>query len=1122
LHRFLSFCLLILIAATLPAETFRNPRRIPTPIQPSTVTVGDINNDGSPDILYGTATSSSTALHPLIARPNGTYLSGTDITLPSPISPRCKLADLNEDHNLDLICGSDTSEEIAIFLGNGDGTFQTAIAISLGRATSGTRLTVAATGDVNNDGHQDIIVTDPTSTRTVVLLGDGTGQATLKSSPSDGGYPILATLNDLNGDGNLDLISQGAAGADVAVFLGHGDGTFGAAVVYPSNFSIVLGDADGDGHVDLIGGGQGQLNILHGNPDGTFAPTPIASINYSSPSSIKTGFASYLSAYAYLDLNGDGIPDILARGDDGLTVILGKPGLQFAPPVHYPVAQDFSLDDLFASNALVDMDGDGHPDFISAGPNGVYITYGRADGTFASANVYESGTVDFFATVADFNEDKNPDVVTSGDTQLQLDLGNADGTFRPATPIAGTVVYNDGDPGTSLTHIVHGDFNGDGHQDLITIGLPAINTNVPYLLSGHGDGTFSSPIALSTQIAVTDQSTIGDFNHDGRDDIAVLSTSTQSVSIIIFLSQANGSFSPVTTNLQGVAGEATSSRIAFADLNHDGILDLAYATTNHVFTMIGQGDGTFSSPSSLPVPPISGASSQSPGTVTIGDFDGDGKPDLALLIPYSRSSGDIVESPTQIDVFYNNGFPSFSSPATGITSFHSYTQFTSSDLNQDGLSDLIYSNGGDLYAGPGPNIGIIHGLPNRTLSSETNYVAGTGLSSIFIVDLNHDGMPDILASNGDYIDTANSFTVLLNQGNAPAVQGTLTAAPEPSLTNQSITVTATLQPPTGSAPVQLSGPVTFTIDGNPAGSSALNNNTASVIIPAPLTVGIHHLAASWPGMANSVGTFDSVTLSADHTVTQIISPAITTTTIAANPNPAYVNQTVTLAAAVNSPIGTPTGTIQFFDGATPLTTVSLTSGTATFATALLTPGDHSITAQYSGDTNNLPSTSSPITETILPSDFTLSIDPSSLTLITGHHTTLTLTATSVGSFADTIHLTIGSLPQWTNVAFTPIDLTLTAGGKATTKVYVDTDAVIGYISQTQPRRNPFSTAIATTLALLLLPFSSLSPSLQPSSSDPPAAAACTRAQPHPEPTPSRSPPPPSKPPSPTPSTSHSP
>jgi uncharacterized protein (DUF2141 family) len=1070
LHRFLSFCLLILIATTLPAETFRNPRRIPTPAQISTVIVGDINNDGRPDILYGTGEFSASTLHPLIAQSNGIYLPGTDITLPLPIGPRCKLADLNADHNLDLICGSDTSEEIAVFLGNGDGTFQTAITISLGSATSGTRLTIAATGDVDNDGHQDIIVTDATNTRVVVLLGDGTGHATLKSSLADGGYPLLA-VHDLNGDGNLDLITQGAAGADIGVFLGHGDGTFATAVFYPNNFSSVLGDADGDGHVDLIGGGDGQLTILHGNPDGTFAPTPIASVNYSSPSFLKTGFASYLSAYAYLDLNGDRIPDILARGDDGLTVILGKPGLQFAPPVHYPVAQDFFLDDFFDSNTLVDMDGDGNPDFISAGPNGVYITYGRADGSFASANVYESGTVDFFATVADFNEDKNPDVVTTGTTQLQLNFGKADGTFSPATSIPGTVVYNDGNPGISLTHIVHGDFNGDGHQDLITIGLPAINTTVPYLLSGHGDGTFSSPVALSTQIAVTDQSTVGDFNHDGRDDIAVLSTSTQPASLVVFLSQPDGSFSPVTTNLQGVTGEATSSHIAFADLNHDGILDLAYATTNHLFIMIGQGNGTFSSPSSLPVPPISGASSQSPGTVTIGDFDGDGKPDLALLIPYSRAYGDITESPTQIDVFYNDGFPSFSSPVTGTTSFHSYTQFTSSDLNQDGLSDLIYSNGGNLYAGgSGPNIGIIHGLPNRTLSSETNYVAGTGLSSIFIVDLNHDGMPDILASNGDYNDTANSFTVLLNQGNAPAVQGTLTAAPEPSLINQSVTVTATLQPPTSSAPIQLSGTVTFTIDGNPAGSSALNNNTASVIIPAPLTVGIHHLAASWPGMANSAGTFDPVTLSADHTVTQIISRATTTTTIAANPNPAYVSQTVTLAAAVNSPIGTPTGTIQFFDGATPLTTVSLTSGTASFATALLTPGDHSITAQYSGDANNLPSTSSPITETVLPSDFTLSIDPSSLTLITGHHTTLTLIATSVGSFADTIHLTIGSLPQWTNVAFTPIDLTLTAGGKATTKVYVDTDAVIGYISQTQPKRTPFSTAIATTLALLVLPF----------------------------------------------------
>ena len=1272
MHRFLSFCLLTLTAATLPAETFRNPYRIPTPIQPDTVIVGDVNNDGRPDILYGTGEFSASTLHPLIAQSNGTYLPGTDITLPFPIGPRCKLADLNADHNLDLICGSDTAEEIAVLLGNEDGTFQPAITITLGTATLGTRLTIAAIGDVDNDGHQDIIVTDPLATRDIVLLGDGTGHATVKSLLADGGSPILATLRDLNGDGNLDLITQGETGADVAVFLGHGDGTFATAVVYPNNFSVVLGDADGDGQVDLIGGGQGHLTILHGNPDGTFAPTPIASVNYSSPSASKTGFGSYISAYAYLDLNGDGIPDILARGTDGLTVILGKPGLQFAPPAHYPVAQDFFLDDLFDSNTLVDMDGDGHPDFISAGPNGVYITYGRADGSFASANVYESGTVDLFATVADFNEDGIPDVVTSGDTQLQLNLGNGDGTFRPATSIPGTVAYSIG--GRELaTRIVHGDFNGDGHQDLITIGSPSIYTDVPYLLLGHGDGTFAAPVALPTQIAVTDQSTIGDFNHDGRDDIAVLSTSTQPASLVVFLSQPDGSFSPVTTNLPGVTGEGTSSFLAFADLNHDGILDLAYATTNHVFIMLGKGDGTFSSPSSLPVPPISDALSQSAGTVTIGDFDGDGKPDLALFIPYSRTYGDIGESPTQIDVFYNNGFPSFSSPVTGITSFHSYTQFTASDLNQDGLSDLIYSNGDFFEGGPGPNIGIIHGLPGRTLSSETNYVAGTGLASILVVDLNHDGLPDIVASNGDYNDTANSFTVLLNQGNTPSVQGILTASPEPSTVGQPFTLTATLAPPPPST-ATLAGLIQFAIDGTDVGSATLSSNAATITAPSTLSIGTHTATATWFG--NS--TYPAITLTATHTVegipvtlnltsslnpaavgqavvlsaavansptdppstptptgtltftdngtplgtpvsitgggtsswsllkgfstggkhiivvtysgdaihspatatlteivtalptttvlqsslnpspagqpvtftatitaqpenslsspfqtstvtftglpggpitrpvtfssqdapaavigtatyttntllpgtytitaafsgnaslnpstsaalTQIVNSAITTTTLTATPNPAYVTQTVTLSAAVNSSIGTPTGTIQFFDGTTSLTTVPLTAGNATFATALLTPGDHTITAQYSGDANNLPSTSSPITETILPSDFTLSIDPSSLTLITGHHTTLTLTATSVGSFADTIHLTIGSLPQWTTVTFTHTDLTLTPGAKATTKVYVDTDAVIGYISQSQPKRNPFSTAIATTLALILLP-----------------------------------------------------
>ncbi len=84
MHRFLSFCLLILTAVTLPAETFRNPYRIPTTSDPSSVIVADFNGDGLPDIVYGENITSPQTLHILLAQPAGGYVPGPTITLPHP------------------------------------------------------------------------------------------------------------------------------------------------------------------------------------------------------------------------------------------------------------------------------------------------------------------------------------------------------------------------------------------------------------------------------------------------------------------------------------------------------------------------------------------------------------------------------------------------------------------------------------------------------------------------------------------------------------------------------------------------------------------------------------------------------------------------------------------------------------------------------------------------------------------------------------------------------------------------------------------------------------------------------------------------------------------------------
>jgi hypothetical protein len=187
---------------------------------------------------------------------------------------------------------------------------------------------------------------------------------------------------------------------------------------------------------------------------------------------------------------------------------------------------------------------------------------------------------------------------------------------------------------------------------------------------------------------------------------------------------------------------------------------------------------------------------------------------------------------------------------------------------------------------------------------------------------------------------------------------TLTAAPNPAGAGATVTLTATVAPaPTGS-PL---GTVSFYEGSTPLGMGTVNGSGVATFTTAALSSGPHSLTAVYSGNA----TFATSTSSA---VTETItsSNTSTTTTLAAAPNPAAVGATVTFTATVApAPTGSPLGTVSFYDGSTlqGMGTVN-GSGVATFTTAALSVGPHSITALYSGNATFATSTSTAVTQTI--------------------------------------------------------------------------------------------------------------------------------------------------------------
>jgi hypothetical protein len=231
------------------------------------------------------------------------------------------------------------------------------------------------------------------------------------------------------------------------------------------------------------------------------------------------------------------------------------------------------------------------------------------------------------------------------------------------------------------------------------------------------------------------------------------------------------------------------------------------------------------------------------------------------------------------------------------------------------------------------------------------------------------------------------------------------------------------------APAPTGGTVQFLDGSTPLGTVAVQGGAASLSM-STLSVGTHPITAVYGGDgAGYLGSTSAI-------YTEIVSKSTTSATLAASPNPATVGQSVTLAAAV-SPANA-IGTVQFLDGATSLGSVSVSNGAATLSTSALAPGNHSLTAVYSGDATNSPSTSAVFIETVNKAATSMSLAASPNPATVGQAVTLTAAvspaaATGTMQFLDGGTL-LGTVPV-TNGAASFSTSAFAAGSHSLTVVY---------------------------------------------------------------------------------------
>ncbi len=283
--------------------------------EPASIAVGDVNADGHPDLIVATSfpgDPNSGGVAVFLGRGDGTFRSPLIFRSGGFGALGVAIADVNRDGRPDLIvanvcqtppnCYFNNPGSVGVLLGNGDGTFKSAISYTSVGNTQG-----MAVADLNGDGTPDVVV-EGIGTDIGVLLGngDGTFQPLVGYYPSAGGTEALA-IGDVNGDGKPDLVL--CPGGLVAVLLGNGDGTFqapiSASLPVGDDFSIAVKDLDGDGKLDVVLGGHftHSAYALLGNGDGTFRAAETYGLDWSET-----------QAVALADLNADGKPDLLAIG----------------------------------------------------------------------------------------------------------------------------------------------------------------------------------------------------------------------------------------------------------------------------------------------------------------------------------------------------------------------------------------------------------------------------------------------------------------------------------------------------------------------------------------------------------------------------------------------------------------------------------------------------------------------------------------------------------------------------------------------------------------------------------------------------------------------------------------
>ena len=773
-----------------------------------------------------------------------------------------------------------------------------------------------------------------------------------KASPSSAGFSFsrsdIATglslwgevvAGDFNGDGKPDLMVNTHTSSEamgIHILLGNGDGTFAppSQVFSGCCTGFAVADFNGDGKLDVIfATGDPQVWVLLGNGDGTFTG-PVRSI------SAITDVAPVVG-----DFNGDGKLDIaLIVQGGGIAVGLGKGDGTFGA---FEIFADGFSNPAFGL-VVADFNGDGKLDLAATNPGtplnyidaSVNILLGNGDGTFEPPTAFAVGSYAAGLVAADFSGDKKVDLAVTNylSASVSVLLGNGDGTLLPA---------NEFPVDAYPASIAVADFGGNGKIDLAVGG----GASELCILPGNGDGTFGVKQDFPAVSGLHSLS-ISDFNLDGRPDVVVVPYTRDSGTLSVF------------QNTTGAGAETSTALTSSLNLSTFG---QTVTFTASVTSTAGTPTGTV----------IFYDGSTSIGSTAL--VSGSAAISLSSLGAGSHS----ITASYQGSTIFSG---STSAPVSQVVKIATTTTSLASSLNPAGTSQSItFTATVTSQFGGAATSSVVFSSGSQTLGTASL----SGNHATLTTSFSATGTYSISAKyNGDS-NNSGSTSSSLSQVIITATATALVSSLNPSIVGQAVTFTATVTSPAGAPP---NGElITFKNGSAVLGTAPLSGGIAA-LTTSSLSAGIFTITAAYGGDTN----FTASTSPGLRQVVNSTTKSATSTTLSSSLNPSIYGQSVTWKATVTTsgPVP-PTGSVKFSWSTHTIGTATLnSSGVATLTKSNLNVYTYPLTAAYSGDANNLASTSVVLNQVVKQATSTATLNSSPNPSTQGQAVTFTAKITS--------------------------------------------------------------------------------------------------------------------------------